>query len=289
MSRPFPPSTAPVTHVVAPNRRWLRFDPGELWDRRDLLFLLFRRDFVSRYRQTLLGPAWHVLQPLALALVFTVVFGRVAAIPTEGAPGILFYLAGLLGWNACSHSLQATSSTFGSNADLFGKVYFPRLVVPLAAVLTSVVALGLQLGVFLLMLAGYKLLGPGGEYGIQWSALWLPLLALEAAALGLGVGLWISSVTARYRDVKHAMPFLMLLWMFLTPVIYPLSRVPPEYQAIALANPVAPVVEAFRHALLGAGRVAPVALGGSIASTLLLLVSGVLIFQRTERTVVDTL
>jgi lipopolysaccharide transport system permease protein len=156
-------------------------------------------------------------------------------------------------------------------------------------VLTSVVALGLQLGVFLLMLAGYKLLGPGGEYGIQWSALWLPLLALEAAALGLGVGLWISSVTARYRDVKHAMPFLMLLWMFLTPVIYPLSRVPPEYQAIALANPVAPVVEAFRHALLGAGRVAPVALGGSIASTLLLLVSGVLIFQRTERTVVDTL
>ncbi len=282
-------TAAPVTHAIAPNRSWFRFDVGELWDRRDLLFLLFRRDFVSRYRQTLLGPAWHVLQPLALALVFTLVFGRVAAIPTEGAPRVLFYLAGLLGWNACSHSLQATSATFGSNADLFGKVYFPRLIVPLAAVLTSLVALGLQLGVFLVVLAGYRLVTPSSGVGMHWSALWLPLLAVEAAALGLGVGLWISSVTARYRDLKHAMPFLLLLWMFLTPVIYPLSRVPPEYRALALANPVAPVVEAFRHALLGAGAVLPGALVGSLASTLLILVSGVLIFQRTERTVVDTL
>jgi lipopolysaccharide transport system permease protein len=284
-----PRTAAPVSHAIVANRTWFRFDPMELWDRRDLLLLLFRRDFVSRYRQTLLGPAWHVLQPLALALVFTLVFGRVAAIPTEGAPRVLFYLAGLLGWNACSHSLQATSATFGSNADLFGKVYFPRLIVPLAAVLTSLVALGLQLGVFLVVLGGYKLVAPSGGFGMHWSALWLPLLAVEAAALGLGVGLWISSVTARYRDLKHAMPFLLLLWMFLTPVIYPLSRVPPEYRAIALANPVAPVVEAFRHALLGAGALVPGALIGSIASTLLILVSGVLIFQRTERTVVDTL
>jgi lipopolysaccharide transport system permease protein len=282
-------SAAPVSHVIAPDRGWLRFDLAELWDRRDLLFLLVRRDLVSRYRQTLLGPAWHVVQPLALALVFTLVFGRVAAIPTEGAPGVLFYLAGLLGWNACAHSLQATSSTFGSNAELFGKVYFPRLIVPLGAALTSLVALGLQLGAFLLLLGGFKLLGPGGAYGMNWSALWVPLLAAEAAALGLGVGLWMSSVTARYRDLKHAMPFLLLLWMFVTPVIYPLSRVPPEYRAAVLVNPVAPVVEAVRHALLGAGAVVPGALAGSIASTLLILVSGVLIFQRTERTVVDTL
>jgi lipopolysaccharide transport system permease protein len=284
------PSDFPkVRHIIAPNRAWLRFDWAELLARRDLLSLLVRRDLVSRYRQTILGPAWLVLQPLALALVFSLVFGRVAAIPTDGAPRILFYLCSLFGWHCFALNLQSTSSTFSANADLFGKVFFPRLVMPLAAVLSNLVSLTIQLAVFLLFYLGYKLFQIGSGYGMGISALLLPLLVLQTAAFALGVGLWISVLTARYRDLRHAMSFLMLIWMFLTPVIYPLSKVSPDYRYLLQLNPVATMVESIRSVLLGVGTVTPLALTWSLGITIVVLVSGILLFQRAERTVVDTL
>jgi lipopolysaccharide transport system permease protein len=278
-----------VRHIIAPNRAWFRFDWAELLARRDLLSLLVRRDLVSRYRQTVLGPAWLVLQPLALALVFSMVFGRVAAIPTDGAPRILFYLCGLFGWSCFAQNLQSTSSTFSANADLFGKVFFPRLVMPLAAVLSNLVSLTVQFAVFLLFYLGYKLFQVGSGYGMGINALLLPLLVFQTAAFALGVGLWISVLTARYRDLRHAMSFIMLIWMFLTPVIYPLSKVPGEYRQLLQLNPVATMVESIRSVLLGVGTVSPIALAWSVAVTLVVLGSGILLFQRAERTVVDTL
>jgi lipopolysaccharide transport system permease protein len=278
-----------VRHVIAPNRGWFKVDWMELLERRDLLFLLVRRDLVSKYRQTVLGPAWHVLQPLALAVVFTMIFGRVAGIPTDGAPRILFYLCSLFAWHCFAQNLQATSATFSANASLFGKVYFPRLVVPLAAVLSNLVALGIQFGVFLSFYLVHKLFQVGSGYGMTLGALLLPLLVMQTAAFALGVGLWISSLTAKYRDLRHAMSFIMLIWMLLTPVIYPLSQVPGRYGQLLLLNPVATMVESFRYVLLGVGTVNGTAVASSIAITIVVLWTGLLFFQRTERTVVDTL
>lgn len=285
MNRHPPPA---VRYVVEPNRSWFRFDWGELIEYRDLVYLLFRRDHVARYKQTILGPAWYILQPLATALIFSVVFGRIAGITTDGVPRMLFYLSGLLGWNFFAQSLNATSSTFASNADLFGKVYFPRLVVPLSALLSTAVTFALQLGVFLAFYASHKQLGDGTNYGMTVSVILLPFLVLQTAALALGAGLWLSSLTARYRDLRHALTFIVSSLMFLTPVIYPLSNVPLEFKALIQLNPMTTIVESFRLMLLGVGTLEPLALIWSTIVTAAVLVTGALFFQRTERTFIDT-
>lgn len=280
--------TRRVTHVIEPNRSWLTFDWNELIEYRDLIYLFFRRDHVARYKQTLMGPAWYLLQPLATALIFSVVFGKFAGISTDGVPRMLFYLGGLLGWNFFAQSLHATSFTFASNADLFGKVYFPRLLVPISTLLSTGVTFALQFGVFVVFYVLYGQFGDGASYGMTIGVLALPLLVCQTAALALGTGLWISSLTARYRDLKHALSFLISGLLYLTPVIYPLTQVPAEFRVWIQLNPMTFIVEGFRLALLGVGTLEPLAVISSFVATATVLTSGVLFFKRTERTFVDT-
>jgi lipopolysaccharide transport system permease protein len=274
---------------IRPNTGWCRIDWRPIVEFRDLLVLLVRRDFAVRYKQTVLGPAWFILAPLMTTVIFTLVFGRIARIPTDGLPPALFYLCGLLGWNYLSGTMQQASSTFVANAAIFGKVYFPRLIFPLAAAVSNLFAFGLQLGTFAALWLYFRLATPGGDQLLLSPAvILLPLLLLHAAALALGVGLWFASCTAKYRDLMHVHPVLTQLWMYGTPIIYPLSAAPDPYAWIVALNPAAPVVEAFRFVLLGQGLVEPVHYAMSIVATVLLLLSGIMVFQRTERTFIDT-
>jgi lipopolysaccharide transport system permease protein len=215
-----------------------RPDLAEIWRYRDLLFLLVHRDFVSNYKQTVLGPLWFIIQPLLTTIVFTIIFGKVAKIPTDGMPPMLFYLAGLLGWNFFSRTLSSTSSTLTSNLGLFGKVYFPRLVVPLAAVVSSFIALAIQLVTLLAFWCYFKFFtsaGPSIQPG--WDLLLFPLIVLQISALGLGVGLWLSALTAKYRDLAFLTGTLVQLWMYATPIIYPVSQIPEKWRWVSSLNP----------------------------------------------------
>lgn len=274
--------------VIEPNRSWLSIDWRALLEFRDLLGLLVRRDFVSKYKQTVLGPAWFVLQPLLMTVVFTIMFDRVARISTDGVPPTLFYLCGLLGWNYFSQNLTAASGTFTNNATLFSKVYFPRLIVPLSIAVSNLFAFALQAVTFFAFYIGFKITGAGASLHLTWAALLVPALVLQTAALSLGASLWIAALTAKYRDLVHLTPFLVQLWMFASFVIVPLSVVPARWHWVAQLNPMAAVVEAFRLCLLGAGTITPASVGISVAITLVVLFSGVFIFQRTERTFIDT-
>lgn len=275
--------------VIRPTRGWFHLNLGDLWRYRDLLFLLVHRDFVAKYKQTILGPAWFILQPLLTTLVFTVIFGKVAKIPTDGLPLVLFYLAGLLGWSYFAQTFQTTSGTLIANAHLFGKVYFPRLVVPLSAVISNLLAFSLQLGTFLCFWGYYKFFTvAGASFGFSSAIVWLPLLMVQLAALSLGVGLWLSALTAKYRDFVHVSGFIIQIWMYATPVIYPLSQIPEKWRWLAVLNPMTMPVEAMKYMFLGQGIVIPTYLSVSLGMTGLLLLTGVLIFNKVERTFVDT-
>lgn len=273
--------------VIRANTNWLRFDWHAIVEYRDLLLLLIRRDFVAKYKQTLLGPVWFLIQPLLTTAVFTVVFGRFTNISTEGAPRMLFYLCGLLAWNYFSHNLTNASNVFTLNAPLFGKVYFPRVIVPLSIVISNLAAFFLQLLLYVCFLA-YFVFFVGAQIDLGLPVLLLPALIVYVAALSLGICLWMSALTAKYRDLMHLMAFLTQLWMFATPVIYPLSDIPKKWHGWISLNPMTGVVEAFRYCLLGTGSVEPRALLISITITIVTLFTGVLMYQRTERTFIDT-
>ena len=273
--------------VLRASRGWFDLDLADVWRHRDLLILLVNREFISKYKQTILGPAWFVLQPLMMTVVFTVIFGSVAQIPTDGLPPMLFYLAGLLGWTYFAQTFQTTASTLITNAGLFGKVYFPRLVVPLSAVISNFLALALQLITFVLVLAYFKFLGGGGDFGLTPALVWCPLLLVYLAAVGLGTGLWLSALTAKYRDFTMMIPFIVQVWMYATPVIYPLSRVPEKWRWVAAINPMTMPTEAIRLMFLGQGTVSLGSVGLSIAVTAGVLAFGVLLFNRVEKTFVD--
>jgi lipopolysaccharide transport system permease protein len=275
--------------VIRPTRGWFNLNLIDVWRYRDLLFLLVHRDFVSRYKQTILGPAWFILQPLLTTVVFTVIFSKVAKIPTDGLPPTLFYLAGLLGWNYFAQTFQSTSGTLTSNANLFDKVYFPRLIVPLSAVISNLLAFALQLGTFLCFWSYYRFFTTaGGSFGFSVAILYLPLIVLQIAALSLGVGLWLSALTAKYRDFTFLSGFIVQIWMYATPVIYPLSQIPKSWRWLAVLNPMSMPVETIKYMLLGRGVVIPFYLALSVAVTLLLLLFGVLVFNKVEKTFVDT-
>ena len=287
-------SDAPSPHlaayevVIRPNRSWLSIDWRALYEFRDLLVLLVRREFVSKYRQTILGPAWFILQPLLTTVVFTGMFNQVARISTDGVSPTLFYLCGLLGWNYFSQNFTVAAATFTTNSALFSKVYFPRLLVPLSIVISNFAAFALQLATFFAFYVGFKLAGTGGNTHLSWAAALLPLLVLQTAAISLGASLWMAALTAKYRDLTHLIPFIIQLWMFASFVIVPLSAVPAKWQWVAQFNPMASVVEAFRFSLLGVGTLTPVSITTSALITLLVLFSGIFLFQRTERTFIDT-
>lgn len=267
---------------------WLRVDWREFWEYRDLLFVLVRRDFLAKYKQTVLGPMWFILQPLLNTLVFTIVFNKVAGIETGGIPPLLFYLCALLPWGYFAQNVTTGAATFTNNAHLFGKVYFPRLIVPVSSVISNLFALGLQFAVFFVFAAWFAMRG-GAVYFGPAILLSLPLL-LITAALSLGLSLLISSSTAKYRDLSHLTPILVQLWMFATPVIYPLSKLTGgdgHFAWIAWMNPMAPVVEGFRYSLLGRGTWDGAMLGVSALASLAILLLGIVAFGRAERTVTD--
>ena len=274
--------------VIRPTHGWFSLNLGDVWRFRDLLLLLVHREFVAKYKQTILGPAWFILQPLLMTLVFTVVFGRIAGIPTDGVPPILFYLVGLLGWTYFAQTFQSTSGTLVNNAGLFGKAYFPRLVVPLSAVVTNFLAFALQFGTLATVWLYMKLFTVSGSaLSLSWQLIWLPLIVLQLAALSLGAGLWLSALTTRYRDFTFLVPFIVQIWMYATPVIYPLSRIPERWRWVAILNPMTAPVEAIKLVTLGHGTVTAGYLATSVGVTLLMLLSGVVLFNRVERTFVD--
>ncbi len=277
----------PFEITLTPERSWLDLDLESIWRYRDLLTLLVRRDFVSKYKQTILGPLWFIIQPLTLTLVFTVIFGHVAGLSTDGLPPLLFYLCGQLGWNYFAQSFGSTSTSLLANAGLFSKVYFPRLVVPLAALVSNLFAFLIQTATFGAFFIFFKFTPQSGAYGISWHVVFLPLLVLHTAILSLGVGLLMSAATAKYRDLSHASTLLVQVWMYATPVIYPLSRIPSDWRWLAAANPMTPIVESYRLLLLGTGTVEPLHVAGSIAVTLALAAAGLLLFGRVEKTFVD--
>lgn len=274
------------TTVIRPVSRWFDLNLKELWRYRDLIGLFVRRDFISAYKQTILGPLWFLLQPLLTTLVFTVIFGKIAQIPTDGMPPMLFYLAGIVSWNYFSSCMTSTANTFVSNAGIFGKVYFPRLAVPVSVVIVNLASFGIQLLLFLGLVAYFKMRG-APIYPSRQVVL-APLLVVHIAVLGLGVGLIVSSLTAKYRDLAFVVGFGTQLWMFATPIVYPMSQVPREWQWLIALNPMAVVVETFRSAFLGGAAVRLDLLALSAAISLLILCAGVILFNRIERTFMDT-
>ena len=277
-----------VPERVIRRRRSLQLVDGRLLHYGDLLLILIRRDFVARYQQTILGPAWFVLQPLITTGAFTLIFSGGLQVSTDGIrPAFLFYLCGMLPWGLFSTILASGGNVFQANAPVFTKVYFPRLVVPIAIVIGSLVPFALQLIVFL---AFYV---PFSAMGATWHAAWpmlalVPFAVLQISLFALGVSLLTSSLSAKYRDLQHALPFLVQLWLFVTPVIYPLSQLGPKARLVASFKPLTPVVESFRLAFFGTGTITANLWLVSGAMTVVVLLAGLLAFQRAERTFADT-
>ena len=275
--------------VIRPTRGWFHLNLADLWKYRDLLLLMVHRDFVARYKQTILGPAWFILQPLLMTVVFTIIFGEIAKIPTDRLPPMLFYLTGLLGWNYFAQIFQNTSGTLVTNAALFDKVYFPRLVVPLSAVISNLFAFALQLTTLLAVWIYFKLFtSAGGLFGFSVGLVWFPLVLLHVTALSLGVGLWVTALTAKYRDLAFLSGFVIQIWFYATPVIYPFSQIPERWRWVAVLNPMTMPVEAFKVMFLGRGTIISAYVALSIGVTFFLLLSGILVFNKVEKTFVDT-
>ena len=274
------------TSVLRPDNGWFSLDLKELWRYRDLILLFIRRDFVAIYKQTVLGPLWFLLQPLFTTLVFVLIFGRIAHIPTDGLPPILFYMSGIVAWNYFANCLNRTSNTFVANAGIFGKVYFPRLAVPVSVVIINFLTFAIQFSLFLLLLCWYSFKGEA-VHPNRWILL-TPLLLLQMGALGLGLGILVSAMTTKYRDLALAVGFGVQLWMFATPIVYPLSQVPARWQWVFALNPMVAIIETFRYAFLGVGSTDLRQLGTSLGITAALLTAGIVAFNRVEKTFMDT-
>jgi lipopolysaccharide transport system permease protein len=261
----------------------------DIWHYRDLLMLLVRRDFVSFYKQTILGPLWFFIQPLFTTIIYTFVFGNLADIPADHLPKPLFYLAGITAWNYFADCLTKTSTVFTANAGLFGKVYFPRLIVPLSIVVSNLIRFGVQMVLFFLMIGFYVFKGANVHPNAY--LLLFPFLLMLMAMLGLGLGMIISAMTTKYRDLSFLITFGIQLMMYLTTVIYPLSTVKekyPKYQWMVEYNPMTPIIESFRYGFLGQGTFTMLSLGITTVITILILLIGIVIFNRVERTFIDT-
>ena len=274
------------TLVIRSKAGWFDLHLADLWRYRDLVMLFVRRDFVSTYKQTILGPLWFVIQPLLTTLTFTLIFGNIAQLSTDGLPKILFYLSGITAWNYFSECLTRTSETFNANANIFGKVYFPRLAVPVSIVISNLIKFAIQLGLFFGFYVYF--VAKGTDIHPTSALLLLPPLLLLMAALGLGSGIIVSSLTTRYRDLRYVVQFGAQLLMYSTPVVFPLSKLPGQYRWVMLANPMTPIVETFRYAFLGTGTFSWSLLGISAIATLCILALGVLLFNRVEKTFMDT-
>tara|TARA_B100001964_G_C14182860_1_gene577114 strand:+ start:494 stop:1345 length:852 start_codon:yes stop_codon:yes gene_type:complete len=272
--------------VIKPVHGWVNINVRDIIRYRELILLFVRRDFVVFYKQTVLGPLWYIIQPVANTLVFTIIFGKVAKIPTDGIPPFVFYLSGTVVWAYFASCLNQTGQTFVANAGIFGKVYFPRITVPISMAITAIFQFVIQFTIFLGFFIYFWQTGAGIKPNIY--VFTLPLIVLQMAILSVGIGLIISAATAKYRDLTFAMGFLVQLWMYLTPVVYPLSEVPDRFKIFILINPMTAVVESFRGAFFGVSSLTPQGLLLSVTITILSFFGGIIMFNRVEKTFMDT-
>ena len=279
--------------VIKPREKLLSVDFGELWRYRDLCSLFVKRNIVVQYKQTILGPLWYVIQPMITVVMYMVVFGGIAGIPTDDIPQPLFYLAGVCMWQYFADCLNSTSNTFVANAGIFGKVYFPRLIMPVSNVISNLLRFGIQFGLFVIVYVIYAF--TGCQACPNWYALLFPLLVVMMAGLALGFGILISSMTTKYRDLQILFTFIVQLWMYATPIVYPLSEVQGKvkmgidlYTVMSL-NPVTPVIETFKYGFLGAGEFMGWGwLAYSLGFMAILLALGVVVFNKVQKSFMDT-
>ena len=276
------------TEVIAPRRSIFDWRMKEVWHYRDLLFLFVRRDFVATYKQTILGPLWHFIQPLLTTAIFLIIFGRIAKIPTDGIEAIPFYMSGLTIWNYFSACLTGTSNTFVSNAAIFGKVYFPRLVIPLSVIISNLIRFGIQFLLLLCALAYYGITKGDFHFGVSW--LLIPVLVFLMSGMGLGFGILISSLTTKYKDLAVLISFGVQLLMYATPIVYPMSYLVNAGKLVTVIryNPLTPVVEGFKYAIFGRPDFNFASLGYSLAWMIVVLIIGMMTFNKTERSFMDT-
>jgi lipopolysaccharide transport system permease protein len=273
---------------IKPKASLFNLNLKEVWSYRDLMFLFVRRDFVAQYKQTILGPLWHIIQPILTTIMFLLVFGKIANIPTDGIEPILFYMSGITIWNYFATCLTATSNTFVANAHIFGKVFFPRLVLPLSIVISNMVKFSIQMGILLLAMIWFAVFkGVPIMFGWQW--LLIPVLMLLMAGIGLGTGIIISSLTTKYRDFTILISFAVQLLMYATPVAYPLSYLQNKsFAPLIQWNPLSAVVEGFRYALFHTGSFEIASLAYSACFMIVVLLFGIVYFNRVERSFMDT-
>ena len=276
------------TTEIRPKDKLLSVDFKEIWRYRDLMMLFVKRNIITQYKQTILGPLWYVIQPLMTTIMYMVVFGGIAKISTDGLPQPLFYLAGISFWQYFSDCLTKTSNTFVNNASIFGKVYFPRLVTPLSDVISNLVRFGIQFGLFLVVYAYYALF-TDVQIHTNWYALMFPVLVLMLAGLALGFGILFSSMTTKYRDLQLLLGFFVSLWMYATPVIYPLSTINNETLRLVMQlNPLTGIVEFFKYGMLGVGNHEWWMLGYSFGFMVVLLAIGIVVFNKVQKSFMDT-
>ena len=272
--------------VIKPKEKLFDVDFKELWQYRDLFSMFVKRDIITQYKQTVLGPLWFFIQPAFTTIMYMVVFGGIAGIPTDGLPQPLFYLSGIVCWQYFSDCLNKTSTTFTANEGIFGKVYFPRLIVPLSTVTSGLVRMGIQ---FLMFVAVYiYFLFMGVQVAPNAYILLVPLLILMMAGLSLGFGILISSMTTKYRDLTILFSFIVGLWMYATPIIYPLSTMSPKRQWIMALNPLTSIVETFKFGTMGVGTFSWTQLSYSFCFMLVLLAIGIVVFNKVQRSFMDT-
>jgi lipopolysaccharide transport system permease protein len=276
-------STPTMTTVIEPSRGWVPLKVGELWEYREVLYYLIWRDIKVRYRQTAIGATWAIIQPLMTMVVFSVFLGKLAKVPSDGAPYPLFAFAALVPWSFFANGVTQSASSLVASGHLITKVYFPRLLVPMARVLSGLPDIGLSFLVLLGLAVMY------GRFHVNPPLLWLPVLVVLALLTAFGVGLWLSALNVQYRDIQHAVPFLVQIWLFATPIAYPSSLLAEPWRTIYGLNPMVGVVEGFRWSLLGSGRPPGLPLVVSASAALILVVSGAFFFRRIERTFADVI
>jgi lipopolysaccharide transport system permease protein len=272
--------------IIEPQTSLLDLNLKDVWRYRDLLWMFVKRDFVSFYKQTILGPLWFFIQPLFTTITYTFIFGGLANLSTDDLPQPLFYMAGITAWNYFSDCITKTSTVFKDNANIFGKVYFPRLILPLSIVASNLVRFAVQMLLMFLMMFYYSF--NGANFHITWAISLFPILVILMALLGLGLGLIITALTTKYRDLSFLITFGVQLLMYTTTVIYPLSSAPEKYKSLISLNPMTGIIECFRFALFGQGNLTFNSIGYSTLFTFISLVLGVLVFNKTEKTFVDT-
>lgn len=271
---------------IKPKTGWFDVNLREVVDYRDLVVMFVKRNFSSQYKQTILGPLWFIINPILTTIMFTVVFGGIAKISTDGVPQFAFYMAGNAIWSYFALCITSTSNTFTANASIFGKVYFPRLTTPIATVIFSGISLLVQLALLAIIIAYYYIMGENVHPNI--SLLWLPVWIAQLACLGLGFGIIISSLTTKYRDLTILVSFGVQLWMYLSPVVYPTSSLSGTYKILVMLNPVSPVLSNFRYACLGCGQIEYGYWIISLITTLIILALGTILFSKVEKTFMDT-